>query len=159
MPFSLRSGAFRPLGDIPKQYTCEGHDRAPPLAWTGAPKGTKSFALIMDDPDAPDPKAPSSVFVHWVIYDIPAKTIGLPEGEPYPPGARQGKNDWRRSGYGGPCPPIGKHRYFFKLYALDVLFGDMRMPTKQQLEKAMEGHIFEQTELIGTYEKTKRTMS
>lgn len=159
MPLTLKSAAFRPLGEIPKQYTCEGKDIAPPLSWTGAPKGTKSFALIVDDPDAPDPKAPSSVFVHWVIYDLPAKTTGLPEGAPYPAGSRQGKNDWRRSGWGGPCPPIGRHRYFFKLYALDVLFGDMRMPTKEKMEAAMEGHILEMVELVGTFEKTKRTMS
>ena len=157
MPLSLKSAAFKPLGEIPRQYTCEGKDLAPPLSWTGAPKGTVSFALIVEDPDAPDPKAPSSIFVHWVLYDVSAKTTGLPEAKPLPAGSRHGKNDWRRSSYGGPCPPIGRHRYFFKLYALDKMLGDMRMPTKQQIEIAMEGHILEQAELIGTYEKTKKT--
>ena len=156
MPFSLRSAAFRPLGESPRQYTCEGSDRAPPLSWSGGPRATKGFALIVDDPDAPDPAAPTTVFVHWVLYDIPAKTSGLPEVAEYPPGVRQGKNDWQRTGYGGPCPPIGRHRYFFKLYALDALLGDLHTPTKAQLEAAMEGHILEKTELIGTYEKSKK---
>ena len=156
MPFSLRSGAFHPLGEIPRQYTCEGTDRAPPLSWSDAPEGTKSFALIVDDPDAPDPKAPKMTYVHWVVYDLPPATTGLPEAEPYPPGTREGKNDWKRTGYGGPCPPIGRHRYFFKLYALDALLGDLGSPTKETLEKAMGGHILEKTELIGTYEKEKK---
>jgi Raf kinase inhibitor-like YbhB/YbcL family protein len=156
MPFALNSSAFRRHGEIPPQYTCEGADRAPPLDWRDAPKGTKSFALIVDDPDAPDPKAPTTTWVHWVLYDLPPKTTSLAENASYPPGTRQGKNDWKRTGYGGPCPPIGRHRYYFKLYALDALLGDLKSPTKAQLEKAMEGHILEKAELMGTYEKKKK---
>jgi Raf kinase inhibitor-like YbhB/YbcL family protein len=156
MPFALRSSAFRPLGEIPEQYTCEGADRAPPLDWKDAPKGTMSFALIVDDPDAPDPAAPKMTYVHWVLYDLPPKTTSLTEGATYPPGTRQGKNDLKRTGYGGPCPPIGRHRYYFKLYALDTVLGDLKSPTKAQLEKAMEGHILAKTELMGTYQKKKK---
>jgi Raf kinase inhibitor-like YbhB/YbcL family protein len=156
MPFALRSSAFRPLGEIPQQYTCEGADRAPPLDWRDAPKGTQSFALIVDDPDAPDPKAPKMTYVHWVLYNLPPKTTSLPENEPYPAGTKQGKNDWKRTGYGGPCPPIGRHRYFFKLYALDTVLPDLKSPTKAELEKAMEGHVLGKTDLMGTYEKKKK---
>ena len=156
MPFAIRSSAFRPLGEIPEQYTCEGADRAPPLDWRDAPKGTRSFALIVDDPDAPDPAAPQTTWVHWVLYDLPPDTTSLPENASYPPGTRQGKNDWRRTGWGGPCPPVGRHRYFFKLHALDETLGDLKSPTKQQLEKAIEGHVLEKTELIGTYQKKKQ---
>ena len=157
MPFALRSAAFRPLGEIPQQYTCEGADRAPPLDWKDVPKGTKSLALIVDDPDAPDPKAPKMTYVHWVLYNLPPSTTSLPENEAYPPGTKQGKNDWKRTGYGGPCPPIGRHRYFFKLYALDAVLPDLKSPTKAELEQAMEGHVLAKTELMGTYEKKKRT--
>jgi Raf kinase inhibitor-like YbhB/YbcL family protein len=139
------------------QYTCEGDDLSVPLAWSGAPSGTKSFALIVDDPDAPDPKAPKMTYVHWVLYDIPAGLNGLGEGtsKRLPSGAREGVNDWKRSGWGGPCPPIGRHRYFFKLYALDAVLGDLGTPTKPVLENAMKGHILAQGELVGTYEKGK----
>ena len=153
MAFAIRSSAFRPLGEIPEQYTCEGADRAPPLDWRDAPKGTRSFALIVDDPDAPDPAAPQTTWVHWVLYDLPPDTTSLPENASFPAGTRQGKNDWRRTGWGGPCPPVGRHRYFFKLYALDTMLGDLTAPTKQQLEKAIEGHVLEKTELFGTYQK------
>ena len=156
MAFAIRSSAFRPLGEIPEQYTCEGADRAPPLDWRDAPKGTRSFALIVDDPDAPDPAAPQTTWVHWVLYDLPPDTTSLPENAGFPPGTREGKNDWRRTGWGGPCPPVGRHRYFFKLYALDTMLGDLPSPTKQQLEKAIEGHVLEKTELIGTYQKKKK---
>jgi Raf kinase inhibitor-like YbhB/YbcL family protein len=156
MPFAIRSSAFRPLGEIPQQYTCEGADRAPPLDWRDAPKGTKSLALIVDDPDAPDPKAPKMTYVHWVLYNLPPSTTSLPENEPYPSGTKQGKNDWKRTGYGGPCPPIGRHRYYFKLYALDAVLPDLKSPTKTELEKAMEGHVLAKTELMGTYEKKKK---
>ena len=153
MPFTLRSTAFKHLAQIPEQYTCEGADRAPPLDWSDPPRGTKSFALIVDDPDAPDPKAPKMVYVHWVLYDIPPATKSLPEAASYPSGTRQGKNDWKRTGYGGPCPPIGRHRYFHKLYALDALLYDLRTPTKAALEKAMQGHVLAEAVLIGKYQR------
>jgi Raf kinase inhibitor-like YbhB/YbcL family protein len=154
MTLSLTSTAFAPNGSIPAAYTSDGQDRSPPLAWSGAPAGTKSFALIVDDPDAPDPKAPQRVWVHWVLYNLPADTTGLPEGvSRLPAGTREGKNDWHKTGYGGPSPPVGRHRYFFKLYALDAMLPDLKEPTKAALEKAMGGHILGQAELIGTYEK------
>ena len=153
MVLTLRSSAFRHEGIIPRRYTCEGDDVPPPLEWSGAPNGTRSFVLIVDDPDAPDPKAPRMTYVHWVLYDIPALVRALPEGEPLPAGTRQGTNDWKRTGYGGPCPPIGRHRYFHKLYALDTVLGNLDHPTKQQVEQAMQGHVLASAELIGTYQK------
>jgi Raf kinase inhibitor-like YbhB/YbcL family protein len=156
MPLTLTSTAFAHNGEIPVRYTCEGADVSPPLAWAGAPDGTRSFALIVDDPDAPDPRAPKMTWVHWVLYDIPATAGGLPEGAAVadlPPGTREGQNDWKQLGYGGPCPPIGRHRYFHKLYALDAALGDLGAPDKARLEKAMAGHVLAQAELIGTYEK------
>ena len=155
MSFALRSSAFRHLGEIPEQYTCEGADRAPPLDWSGAPIGTKSFALIVDDPDVPDPAAPIRIWVHWVLYDLPPATTSLPENASLPPGAREGKNDDGGIGYSGPCPPIGRHRYFFKLYALDAVLPDLRHPTKAQVEAAMAGHVLASTELVGTYQKRR----
>jgi Raf kinase inhibitor-like YbhB/YbcL family protein len=158
MTLALVSPAFPPNGSIPKEYTCDGDDLAPPLAWTGAPAGTKSFALIVDDPDAPDPKAPKTTWVHWVLYDIPASAAALPKaggGKSLPPGTREGLNDWKRTGYGGPCPPIGRHRYFHKLYALDASLGGLGHPTKAALERAMRGHILGQAELVGTYQRVK----
>src|SRR5207302_7530741 len=122
MAFAVSSPAFADNGAIPKQYTCEGADISPPLNWSGAPQGTRSFALIVDDPDAPDPKAPKMTWVHWVLYDMPAEATGLKEAVGLRPhGGRDGSNDWKRVGYGGPCPPIGSHRYFFNLYAVDTL--------------------------------------
>jgi Raf kinase inhibitor-like YbhB/YbcL family protein len=156
---SITSAAFAAGGDIPAKYTCEGPDVSPPLAWSGAPAGTKSFALIVDDPDAPDPKAPKMVYVHWVLYNLPASAAGLPEAvapSALPAGTKEGKNDWKRTGYGGPCPPIGRHRYFFKLSALDAELPDLGPLTKGQLEQAMQGHVLEQAELMGTYEKAKK---
>jgi Raf kinase inhibitor-like YbhB/YbcL family protein len=147
----LSSTAFAANGAIPPQYTCEGADRSPPLAWSDAPAGTKSFALIVDDPDAPDPKAPKMTWVHWVAYDIPATAHAIAEASPA--GGRDGENDFKKSGYGGPCPPVGRHRYFFKLYALDAMLGDLKKPTKATLEKAMKGHILGSAELVGTYQK------
>lgn len=150
----LESPAFRDGESIPSKHTCEGDDVSPPLSWSKLPPGTKTLALIVDDPDAPDPKAPKRTWVHWVLYEIPADATGLPEGAtPLPVGAREGVNDWGRTGYGGPCPPIGTHRYFFKLYALDASLGDLREPSKAELEHAMRGHVLAQTELIGTYKK------
>jgi Raf kinase inhibitor-like YbhB/YbcL family protein len=154
---TITSPAFAADGEIPGVYTGEGSDVSPPLAWTGAPEGTKSFALIVDDPDAPDPKAPKLTYVHWVLYNLPADCTGLPEGaSPLPAGTREGKNDWKRTGYGGPCPPVGRHRYFFKLYALDIELPDLRHPTKVQLLSATQNHVLVQAELIGTYEKVKK---
>ena len=121
MTLKLTSPAFGEGLSIPTRYTCEGDDVSPPLSWSGVPAGTKSLALIVDDPDAPDPKAPRMTWVHWVVYDMPVSTVGLPEAvRELPAGSRPGLNDWKRTGYGGPCPPIGRHRYFHKLYALDV---------------------------------------
>jgi Raf kinase inhibitor-like YbhB/YbcL family protein len=152
----LQSTAFNAMGAIPQKYTCEGQDTAPPLAWSEVPAGTKTFALIVDDPDAPDPKAPKMTWVHWVLFDLPASANALPEGgKPLPAGAREGLNDFKRKGYGGPCPPVGRHRYFFKLYALDTQL-ELDAPTKAQLEAAMKGHILAHAELIGTYEKKQK---
>jgi Raf kinase inhibitor-like YbhB/YbcL family protein len=155
MAFELSSESFLAGGDIPVRHTCEGGDKAPALAWRGAPPGTRSFVLIVDDPDAPDPKAPRMTYVHWIAYDLPATTTKLPEGGALPPGARDGLNDWNRPGYGGPCPPIGRHRYFFKLYALDVELGDLGTPTKHEIEPRMKGHVLGHAEIMGTYAKAK----
>lgn len=159
MTMTLSSAAFKPAGEIPVKHTCEGADVSPPLEWSGVPPSAKSLALIVDDPDAPDPKAPRMTYVHWVLYGIPTTAKGLAEGAAkggLPAGTLEGTNDWKRTGYGGPCPPVGRHRYFHKLYALDTTLPDLGRPTKAQLEKAMEGHILEKTELIGTYEKKKK---
>ena len=158
MSLSLTSPAFSANGPIPRDYTCEGGDHSPELRWSGAPQGTKSFALIEDDPDAPDPKAPKTTWVHWVLYDIPPGTSALPKDAAgqLPAGTREGVNDWKRTGYGGPCPPIGRHRYFHKLYALDTMLGDLKQPNKAALERAMEGHVLAKAELVGTYEKGRR---
>lgn len=154
-PFRLTSTSFARDGAIPARLTCEGGDASPALTWSAAPGGTQSFALIEDDPDAPDPKAPKMTWVHWVLYDIPAGTTSLKEGAPSPPdGARNGINDWKAEGYRGPCPPIGTHRYFHTLYALDVVLPDLRSPTKPALLAAMEGHILGKATLVGTYAKT-----
>jgi hypothetical protein len=153
---SITSPAFTQGGEIPVEHTCEGADRSPRLSFSGVPAGTQSLALIVDDPDAPDPRAPKRTWVHWILYNLPAQTAGLPEGvqrDDLPPGTREGLNDWNRTGYGGPCPPIGRHRYFHKLYALDILLPDLKTPTKAQLEQAMKGHVLAHAELMGTYEK------
>jgi Raf kinase inhibitor-like YbhB/YbcL family protein len=156
MTLTLTSSAFTEGGNIPSLYTCEGQDISPPLAWTGVPPGTRSLALIVDDPDAPDPKAPKMTWVHWVLANLPPQTAALPEGvrpTALPEGVVQGVNDWKRGGYGGPCPPIGRHRYFHKLYALDTVLTGLERPTKSQLEAAMRGHILAEAVLMGTYEK------
>lgn len=155
----LTSPAFAANGSIPTKYTCEGTDVSPPLEWFGAPSDTKTFVLIVDDPDAPDPAKPERVYVHWVVYNIPASTTKLPENagkSGLPSGALQGSNDFGKQTYGGPCPPIGRHRYFFKLYALDTELTGLNNPTKAQLEKAMEEHLVGNTELVGTYEKARK---
>jgi Raf kinase inhibitor-like YbhB/YbcL family protein len=150
---TLRSSAFSDGGEIPERYTCTGKNVSPPLAWSNVPSGTKSLALIIDDPDAPDPKAPRRVWVHWIVFNLPPTATALPEGvESLPAPAKQGLNDWKRAAYGGPCPPIGRHRYFHKLYALDtVLSPELR--TKADLENAMQGHILGEAELVATYQK------
>lgn len=156
MSMSLKSSDFAHQGEIPQQFTCQGDDSSPALSWSGVPANTKSLVLIVDDPDAPDPANPKMTWVHWVLYNIPPTITELPRAiaaNNLPGWTRQGINDWKRTGYGGPCPPIGKHRYFHKLYALDIELPDLNQPTKAQLEVAMKGHILEQAELIGTYQK------
>jgi Raf kinase inhibitor-like YbhB/YbcL family protein len=158
MAMTLTSPAFEPEGQIPSKYTCEGDDISPPLAWDGVPGGTKSLVLIIDDPDAPDPKAPQLVWVHWVVYNIPPDTKGLPENASkagLPQGTALGLNDFKKTGYGGPCPPIGRHRYFHKLYALDTTLA-LRKASKPEIELAMKGHVLADAELIGTYQKGDR---
>jgi Raf kinase inhibitor-like YbhB/YbcL family protein len=156
MTLHLKSPAFAAGGAIPSKYTCEGANISPPLTWSGAPAETKSLVLIVDDPDAPDPKAPRMTWVHWVLYDLPASATSLPEDantNGLPPGAKAGLNDWKRAQYGGPCPPVGRHRYVHKLYALDIELPGLRHPTKAEVEAAMRGHILAETKLIGTYQK------
>jgi Raf kinase inhibitor-like YbhB/YbcL family protein len=157
MALVLSSNAFAAGGEIPSLHTCEGGDVSPALSWADVPAAAESLVLIVDDPDAPDPKAPRMTWVHWVLYNIPTTAAGLPEAiapDGLPAGTREGQNDWKRTGYGGPCPPIGRHRYFHKLYALDTVLPDLGTPTKAQVEKAMDGHVLEKAELIGTYQKT-----
>lgn len=155
IPMKITSAAFKEGETIPRKYTCEGEDISPPLSWTAGPKGTRSFALIADDPDAPTPKP----WVHWVIYDLPPTVQNLPEGIPrlekLANGEKQGLTDFKRIGYGGPCPPSGVHRYYFKLYALDTVLLLKPGATKYELLKAMEGHILAEAQLMGKYEKTK----
>ncbi len=149
------SPAFGPQGEIPHRHTCDGEDLSPLLAWSGVPPGTASLALIVDDPDAPDPAAPKMTWVHWVVVDLPAEGTGLAEGASgaLPAGAREGHNDWRHTGWGGPCPPVGRHRYFFKLYALDTRLPQLAAPTKAELERAIEGHVLARAGLVGTYRR------
>lgn len=150
----LTSPTFAANSAIPKRHGCDGKDVPPALAWTGVPKDAKSLALIVDDPDAPDPAAPKTTWVHWVLYDLPPTTSGLAEGAAWlPEGTRVGLNDWQRARWNGPCPPIGRHRYFFKLYALDTTLGDLHEPTKAQLEAAMKGHVLAEAQLAGTHQK------
>lgn len=159
MALAIRSAAFAHGGEIPARHTCEGADVSPPLAWSGVPEGTRSLALVVDDPDAPDPARPRTTWVHWVVYGIPPTATGLAEAirrDALPAGAREGTNDWKRQGWGGPCPPVGRHRYFFKLYALDVTLPDLGAPTKSALLEATKGHVLAEAELVGTYEKRRR---
>ena len=156
MVLTLSSSAFEPNGPIPRDYTCDGKDLSPPLAWLGVPDGAGSLVLVVDHPDAPDPKAPTMTWVHWVLYDIPPTVTRLPAGvapSDLPCGTREGVNDWARTGYGGPCPPRGRHRYFHKLYALDTMLGDRGPLTTARLEAAMAGHVLAQAELVGTYQR------
>lgn len=153
--FTLSSSAFANNAAMPRKYTADGENASPPLQWTDAPLQTKSFALIVDDPDAPDPRAPQRTWVHWVLYDIPVATRALAEDaarRDMPAGTRVGHNDWHRADYGGPAPPIGRHRYFHTLYALDTVLPDLKHPAKAQLLKAMQGHVLAEAQLVGTYQ-------
>lgn len=154
MPLTLRSPVFGQNEQIPKRFTSDGEDVSPPLEWTEVPQGTRSFVLIVDDPDAPDPSNPKTTFVHWLVYNLPANLTDLAAAasDDLPRGAKQGVNDWKQVGWGGPNPPIGEHRYFFKIYALDVTL-DLDRPTKDRLLKAMDGHILGKSDLIGKYKK------
>jgi Raf kinase inhibitor-like YbhB/YbcL family protein len=158
MTLSIQSKSFRHDEMIPADYTCDGRNISPPLAWSGIPPEAKSLALIVDDPDAPDPAAPKMTWVHWVLYNIPVSAQGLAENiaaASLPAGTREGLNDWGRQGYGGPCPPIGRHRYYFKLYALDTVLGDLQSPTKEQVEQALKGHILAKAQLVGLYQRSR----
>ncbi len=152
----LSSPAFGHEEEIPVKHTCEGDDVSPALRWGSVPPGTQSLALVVDDPDAPDPKAPKMVWVHWVLFNLPPESSGLPEGvssENLPPGTCEGLNDWKRTGWGGPCPPIGRHRYFFRLYALDCDLSERGALTRSELDRRIQGHILAEATLMGTYEK------
>jgi len=156
MAMKISTESFDHEGEIPQKYTCDSEDVSPPLNWSGIPGGAKSLALIVDDPDAPDPEAPKMVWVHWLLYNLPADSQGLAEAvtsAALPTGTLEGKNDWKRTGYGGPCPPIGRHRYFFKLYALDTVLPDLAEPTKAKLAQAMQGHVLAEAVVMGTYKK------
>lgn len=148
MTFALTSSAFTEGSPIPREHTCDGKDAAPPLAWSGAPAGVKTFALIADDPDAP-----AGVWVHWVLFNLPGTAAALPESLAQ---AEQGRTDFKRIGYGGPCPPLGKpHRYVFKLYALDAALALKAGATKADVERAMQGHILGTAQLIGVYARRR----
>ena len=151
----ISSTAFKAKSEIPARFTCDGKDISPPLTWTDVPAGAKSLVLIVDDPDAPDPAAPTRTWVHWLLYNLPVTLDGLTEAvrdKELPTGTLQGSNDWKRAGYGGPCPPVGRHRYFFKLYALDTVLPDLHQPSKAKLEQAMAGHVIAEADLLGTYQ-------
>lgn len=150
----ITSPAFANNASIPSKHTCDGKDISPALSFSGIPKSAKSLVLIVDDPDAPDPAAPKMVWVHWVLYNLPPTTTALAEGvksHALPTGTREGLNDWKRTGYGGPCPPVGRHRYFHKLYALDIVLPDLGKATKSDVERAMKGHVIAEAQLLGTY--------
>lgn len=158
MKIQMSSTAFGPGGPIPRRYTCEGENVSPPLTWVGVPTHAKSLALIVDDPDAPDPAAPRRTWVHWILYNIPATVTELPEAcnpQVFAPPALDGVNDWSSPGYRGPCPPIGRHRYFHKLYALDEVLPDLHHPDKPRLLAALKGHVLAEAALIGTYQKSR----
>ncbi|MDQ6982306.1 MAG: YbhB/YbcL family Raf kinase inhibitor-like protein [Mariprofundus sp.] len=157
-PIDMRitSPAFAEREAIPEKYTCEGRDISPPLIFTGIPEANKSLVLIVDDPDAPDPNAPKMTWVHWLLFNLPPQLKGLDENiRKLPEDTEAGRNDWKRRDYGGPCPPIGRHRYFFKLYALDIRLNGLIAPDKTALLQAIQGHVLEQAELIGTYLKQR----
>ena len=152
---SISSPVFAEGAGIPAKYTCDGADVSPPLAWSGVPEAAKTLALIVDDPDAPDPAAPKVTWIHWVVYNLPAASAGLPEAvaaAALPQGAVLGTNDFKQAAWGGPCPPVGRHRYFFKLYALDSLL-PAGGASKAEVEAAMAGHVLATAQLVGTYQK------
>jgi hypothetical protein len=152
----IASPAFPTDGEIPARFTCDGANVSPALTWKNVPEGTRSLALIVSDPDAPDPKAPKTIWTHWVLYNLPPDSHGLREAIPskgLPPDTAEGKNDWGKKGYGGPCPPIGRHRYFHTLFALDALLPDLGTPTRAALLAAMEGHVLAEATLVGTYQR------
>lgn len=154
MKLNLTSPSFEHGAEMPRRHSCEGAELSPPLAWSNLPRDTRSLVLIVDDPDAPDPARPQRTWVHWIVYNLPPEAGGLPEGvngDTLPQGARQGKNDWSRADYGGPCPPVGRHRYMHKLYALDTVLPDLGVATKPEVQRAMHGHVLAQATLIGTY--------
>lgn len=156
MTLILKSDAFADGQGIPVQYTCEGEDISPDLRWEGIPENTKSLALIVYDPDVPSPDNPKRIWVHWVLYNLAPDTTGLARDisvNELPPGTLEGLSDWNTTGYGGPCPPKGRHRYFHTLYALDTVLKKLQNPTKSKLEAAMKGHVLARAELIGTYMK------
>jgi Raf kinase inhibitor-like YbhB/YbcL family protein len=152
----IMSHAFKNEREIPARYTCDGMNKSPPIGWTDVPDDTKSLTLIVDDPDAPDPSAPQMTWTNWLLYNIPASSAGLAEGiapDNLPSGTLQGMNDWYRTSYGGPCPALGRHRYFFRLYALDVVLPDLRSPTREDLERAMQGHVLARSSMVGLYRR------
>lgn len=157
MGLTIAAGAYDHLTDIPARYTCDGHNISPPLNWNGVPDATRSLVLVIDDPDAPDPQAPRTTWVHWVVYNLPASSTGVAEAAAMtglPAGTCQALNDWKRPGYSGPCPPIGRHRYFHKLYALDTTLPDLGpRATLRDVVQAMRGHVLEQAEIIGMYKR------
>jgi Raf kinase inhibitor-like YbhB/YbcL family protein len=155
MAFTLRSPQFSHEHAIPDRHTCVGSDEAPALHWSEPPESTRSFVLIVDDPDAPDPSAPQRVFVHWLVYNLPAWVRSLPHGGALPPGAIAGENDFGNVGYNGPCPPIGRHRYYFRLHALDVKLPNLAAANRATLEHAMDGHTLASATLMGTFEKKR----
>ncbi len=159
MTFHLTSPSFADGEPIPTRYTSDGEDVSPALQWTEPPAGTKSFVLVVHDPDAPDPHAPKRDWAHWVLYNLPADARSLPDGvtaTALPPGTREGKNDWGATGWRGPSPPIGRHRYFFNLHALDRELPNLRTPSMHDLEVATKGHLLGTATLMGTYVKERR---
>ena len=150
----LMSQAFREGGQIPQKYTCDGMNVSPPLSWSGVPPGTKSLVLFIDDPDAPDPENPRMDWTHWLLYNIPPQTSSLAEGVRHlPQGTLSGWTDFRLEEYRGPCPPIGNHRYFHRLYALDIRLPDLGKASKRDIESAMQGHVLGEAELVGKYSR------
>jgi Raf kinase inhibitor-like YbhB/YbcL family protein len=155
---TISSPAFTNGAEIPSLHTCDGKDVSPELRFGGVPQGAKSLALVVHDPDAPDPAAPRMDWVHWVLYNLPPGATSLPQGvraEDLPAGALQGMNDWKRTGWGGPCPPIGRHRYFFRLFALNTVLPDLESPNRQRLQREMQGHLLGSAELMGTYQRNR----
>lgn len=154
MSLKLWSKAFGHGGEIPRRYTCDGKNISPPLEWSGIPQGTRSLVLVIDDPDAPDPAAPLMTWVHWLLFNIPPTENGLPEAvgaSHLPAGTCVGTNSGKRNAYSGPCPPVGRHRYFHKLYALDTVLDNSGIHDVDDLERAMSGHIIAETEFFATY--------